>query len=91
VRIAGAAVKSSHAVSVGDEIHANAPRGALVLEVRKLEEKRQSPPLARTLYEDHTPPAAQREPRVAPRERGSGRPTKAERRALDRFRRDGED
>jgi ribosome-associated heat shock protein Hsp15 len=87
VRVNGGSAKPSHVLRVGDEVHADAPRGSLQLEVRALAEKRQPPPVARTLYEDHTPPEPPREPRVAPRERGAGRPTKAERRATDRLKR----
>lgn len=51
-------------------------------------------PEAQTLYEDHSPPRVKKQDvvqdvRTAPvgeREAGSGRPTKAERRALDRLR-----
>jgi len=49
-------------------------------------EKRLSAPEAQKLYEDHSPPPPPREEAVAPRARGAGRPTKAERRALERFR-----
>jgi ribosome-associated heat shock protein Hsp15 len=90
VRINGAHAKSSHVVRIGDEVSADAPRGLVVLEVVKLADKRLSPPLARTLYADHSPPPEPREPRVAVRQPGAGRPTKAERRALDRLRRPSE-
>jgi ribosome-associated heat shock protein Hsp15 len=85
VRLNGAPARPSHAIRVGDEIQADAPRGALVLEVRTLAEKRLSAAAARELYEDHSPPPPPREPRVAPRARGTGRPTKAERRATERL------
>jgi ribosome-associated heat shock protein Hsp15 len=59
-----------------------------------LEVKRQSPPRARELYKEHEAdiPAEERElmdvlRRAVPRrERGMGRPTKRERRELERFR-----
>jgi ribosome-associated heat shock protein Hsp15 len=85
VSVNGAAVKPSHPLRVGDRIEARAPRGDLVLEVLALADKRLSPPKARELYADHSPPPPPREERVAPRARGAGRPTKAERRALGRF------
>lgn len=86
VRVNGQSVRASHAVRVGDEVRASAPRGELVLEIKALSDKRLSPDKARELYADHSPPPAPREPRFAPRERGAGRPTKAERRATDRLR-----
>ena len=88
VLVNGQKVKASHAVRVGDEISATAPRGPIVWRVLRLAEKRQSPALARTLYEDHSPPPPPREERFPQRTRGSGRPTKGERRALRRFRGD---
>jgi ribosome-associated heat shock protein Hsp15 len=78
--------RSSHALVVGDEVTARAPRGLTVLEVVALADKRLSAAKARELYVDHSPPPPPREERVAPRERGAGRPTKADRRALDRLR-----
>ncbi len=71
---------------VGDRIEADAPRGKVVLVVLGLSEKRLAPPAARELYEDHSPPPEPREPALAVRERGAGRPTKADRRKIDRLR-----
>ena len=85
VRINGLPGRPSHALRIGDEVQADAPRGALVLEVLALGEKRLSAAAARELYADHSPPPPPREPRIAPRARGTGRPTKAERRATERF------
>jgi ribosome-associated heat shock protein Hsp15 len=77
-------------VKVGDVVRCQAPRGLVILEVKKLADKRLSPPLARELYEDHSPPPPPKEERIPIgfRERGAGRPTKADRRALERLRRD---
>jgi ribosome-associated heat shock protein Hsp15 len=86
VSINGEKVRASHPVHVGDRIIAEAPRGPVVLDVLKLADKRLGAPLARELYEDHSPPPPPREERLAVRERGAGRPTKRERRATDRFR-----
>jgi ribosome-associated heat shock protein Hsp15 len=86
VRVNGQAVRASHPVRVGDEVSASAPRGELVLEIKALGEKRLAADKARELYADHSPPPPPREPRFAPRERGAGRPTKADRRATDRLR-----
>lgn len=86
VRVNDVVVRSSHALKIGDEVRALAPRGIVVLEVKGLGEKRLSPAAARLLYEDHSPPPPPKEERVAVRARGAGRPTKAERRATDRLR-----
>ncbi len=86
VRVNGELARSSHLLRVGDEIRAFSPRGSIVWQVLKLADKRLGPPEARTLYEDHSPPPPPREERVAVRERGAGRPTKADRRATDRWR-----
>jgi ribosome-associated heat shock protein Hsp15 len=86
VAINGEKVRASHLVRVGDRVTADAPRGPVVLDVVKLADKRLGPPLARELYEDLSPPPPPREERVAVRERGAGRPTKRERREIERFR-----
>ncbi len=86
VKINGINVRPSHPVRQGDEVSAESPRGLVVWQVLALAEKRLSAALARALYEDHSPPPPPREELVAPRGRGAGRPTKAERRALDRLR-----
>lgn len=86
VKVNGKNVRSSQMVKVGDKIEARAPRGDTILVVVALAEKRLAPPQARELYEDHSPPPAEREPRIAERERGMGRPTKVDRRRMDRFR-----
>jgi ribosome-associated heat shock protein Hsp15 len=88
VKLNGNSAKASHIVKRGDEIRAEAPRGSLVLVVRELGEKRLSAASACDLYEDHSPPPPPREELIAVRERGAGRPTKSDRRALDRLRGD---
>jgi ribosome-associated heat shock protein Hsp15 len=88
VRINDEPVKPSQHVKIGDEVRAFSPRGALVLQVKGLGDKRLSAALAQLLYDDHSPPPPPKEERVAVRERGAGRPTKADRRALSRLRGD---
>ena len=88
VALNGQEVKAGHAVRVGDEICADAPRGKIVWKVLVLAEKRASPSLARTFYEDNSPPPPPLEERFPARARGAGRPTKRERRDLRRFRGD---
>jgi len=86
VKINDATVKASHDVRVGDEVRATAPRGLVIVKVLALASKRLSAQLARALYEDHSPPPPPREQWMPQRERGAGRPTKADRRALQRMR-----
>ncbi|HET9929762.1 MAG TPA: RNA-binding S4 domain-containing protein [Polyangiaceae bacterium] len=86
VKINDESARASQAVRVGDEVRAHAPRGLVILKVLKLAPKRLGPQPARELYEDHSPPPPPREERIAVRERGAGRPTKADRRAMERLR-----
>lgn len=88
VRVNRAAAKASTPVKVGDRVEAYAERER-ILEVTKVIDKRVGAPVAATCLVDHSPPApvVKRLPRVAVREPGSGRPTKRERREIDRLRR----
>jgi len=88
VTVNGVAAKSSRVVRVGDTIKVNAPRGLMIVVVQALHDKRLSAPLARELYEDQSPPVQTEQRFVAMRPRGAGRPTKAERRSLERLRGD---
>jgi ribosome-associated heat shock protein Hsp15 len=86
IRIDGELVhKAHHLVRAGDVL--TFPQGAHIRVVRvvQLGVRRGPATEARTLYEDLSPPAP-REPAVLQREPGAGRPTKVERRALDRLR-----
>jgi ribosome-associated heat shock protein Hsp15 len=87
VRVNGERVKPALPVKTGDEVrvwHAGRERIVVVARVIK---KRVGPPVAVTCYVDNSPPPPPREfaGPVAVRERGSGRPTKRERRDLDRL------
>ena len=86
VTINGVDVRASHLARIGDELSAHAPRGLVILKILKLAEKRLGPPLARELYEDHSPPPPPREEQFPMRPRGAGRPTKHERRKMERVR-----
>lgn len=90
VQVNGILARPSHVLRVNDEIRATAPRGLVILKVLAIAEKRLSPDLARALYEDHSPPPPPRDGLewIPRRERGAGRPTKADRRALTRLRGD---
>lgn len=88
VRLGDTAAKPSQKLKVGDTVRVRYPGWERAFRVKKLITKRVGAPVAVTCYEDlsgprpahlHTPP-------VAKRERGTGRPTKKERRALDALR-----
>ena len=88
VRVNGRAAKPATSVSMGDRVTATVHGDERVLEVARVIDKRVGAPAAAECMVDHSPPPAVRE-RVAPlftRDRASGRPTKRERRQLDRFR-----
>jgi ribosome-associated heat shock protein Hsp15 len=80
--------KPSAGVRVGDVVTVAVRARVLVLKVCAPGARRGPPAEARQLYEDMSPPSAPvQTPEVAPgqREPGSGRPTKRERRAIDRL------
>lgn len=84
--------QAAHTVKPGDVLTVTLERRVVVCRVLELGSRRGPAPEARLLYEDLTPPpapAAEAVPTALPpaRERGAGRPTKKERRALDRHRR----
>lgn len=86
VRINGQAAKPASAVVVGDRIEAKVGGRLRVVEVVDVIDKRVGAPVAASCYLDRSPPPPARQAPVAVRERGTGRPTKRERRQLDRFR-----
>ncbi|MCU1484740.1 MAG: RNA-binding protein [Actinomycetia bacterium] len=87
VRVNGAPAKAATPVKVGDRVEAFVGRER-ILEVVTVIDKRVGAPVAATCLVDHSPavPVVEREAPVFARERGAGRPTKRERRELDRFR-----
>ena len=84
-------VKSHGSVKPGDVLTFPHGRDIKVVRVVTLGERRGPAPEAQELYEDLAPPqtaAANTEtPPSARRERGAGRPTKQERRAMEAFKR----
>ena len=88
VRVNRVAAKASTPVKVGDRVEARMERQR-ILEVAAVIDKRVGAAVAARCLVDHSPPVpvVRREPRVFVRERGTGRPTKRERRELDRLRR----
>jgi ribosome-associated heat shock protein Hsp15 len=95
VQIAGAAVKPSRQLAGGETVQVKAPPIVRLYQVKGLAAKRVSAALARGLVEEITPAAdleklalARRDPLgliFAARDRGSGRPTKKERRELEKL------
>ena len=87
VRVDGAVVKPSTLVRAGHRISIRRPGLSLEYVVRRALTKRVGAPIARSAYTDVSPPPPAHV-FAAPivRERGSGRPTKKQRREIDRLR-----
>ncbi len=87
VRVNGRLAKPSTMVSPGDEVRALVGDTTRIVEVIRVIAKRVGAADAVTCYLDRTPtpPSVPVVP-VAARDRGAGRPTKRERRALDKWR-----
>ncbi|MFF5368689.1 RNA-binding S4 domain-containing protein [Streptomyces sp. NPDC013187] len=88
VRVNGERVKPAHAVRVGDEVRLRHDGRERVVIVTRLIRKRVGAPVATQCYIDNSPPPPPREA-VAPagiRDRGAGRPTKRDRREMERLR-----
>lgn len=87
VRLNSEVPRASAKVAVGDEVRIRRPGHERIFVVRRLLAKRVGAPIAQSAYEDVSPPPPPQLFAAPPRrERGSGRPTKKERRALDRLR-----
>lgn len=84
VKLNGVSVKPAQDVVVGDTVRIWARNIERVVEVADTPRKRVGAPIARSCYIDRTP----ERPMVAMpvRDRGAGRPTKKERRQIDRLR-----
>ncbi len=86
VTVNGRPAKPSTTVRPGDRVEVRIHERDRVVEVVRTITKRVGAPVAITCYVDHSPPPPSAEERpLAPlfRPRGSGRPTKKERRQLD--------
>ncbi|MFI9174942.1 RNA-binding S4 domain-containing protein [Streptomyces lincolnensis] len=88
VRVNGERVKPAYSVRVGDEVRVRQEGRERIVVVKRLIRKRVGAPVAVQCYVDNSPPPPPREA-VAPialRDRGAGRPTKRDRRELERLR-----
>ena len=84
----GKAAKPSTAVKVGDRVEARIHQRERILDVVVLITKRVGASEAIACFTDHSPPPPDREQFVPvfERDRGAGRPTKRDRRQLDKLR-----
>lgn len=90
VKVNGISAKPAAPVRVGDTVAARVNDRERVVEVVRLVDKRLGPPAAAECLVDHSPPAPPRPDSVPAflRLAGAGRPTKRDRRRLDRLRHD---
>lgn len=88
VKVNGVSAKPAQTVRVGDRVRALTAGGERIVVVIGLISKRTSATLAAQHFDDETPPPPPREERAARvvRERGAGRPTKRDRRLIERLR-----
>jgi ribosome-associated heat shock protein Hsp15 len=89
VRVNGTPAKPSTTVKIGDRVVVKGHGNERILEVVRVIDKRVGAPIAVECFVDHSPPPPAPE-MVAPlltRDRATGRPTKKDRRQIDRFRR----
>ncbi|MER7184619.1 RNA-binding S4 domain-containing protein [Streptomyces hyaluromycini] len=88
VQVNGERVKPSHSVRVGDEVRLRNEGRERVVVVKRLIRKRVGAPVAAVCYIDNSPPPPPREAfsPIGIRDRGTGRPTKRDRRELERLR-----
>jgi ribosome-associated heat shock protein Hsp15 len=87
VRVNDRPAKPATTVVPGDEVRVRAGGNTRIVEVVRVIQKRVGAPDAATCYLDRTPkPPPDALIPVARRDRGAGRPTKRDRRVLDKFR-----
>jgi len=89
VRVNGTKVKPAQQLRNGDRVEALTAGGLRIVVAKRLISKRVGATVAASCFDDHTPASPPREeiPAVPTRDRGAGRPTKRDRRLLDRLRR----
>jgi len=88
VKVNGKSAKAATLVRVGDEVAVRAAGHDRSLEVTGIVKRRVGAPIAATCVIDHSPPREPTDARqVFERPPGTGRPTKTDRRAMDKLRR----
>jgi ribosome-associated heat shock protein Hsp15 len=87
VRVNGVKVKPAHTIQAGDEVRVRDEGRERIVVVQRVITKRVGAPVAAECYLDHSPPPPPREEAVAVavRDRGAGRPTKRERRSIEKL------
>ena len=87
VRVNGVRVKPAHTIRTGDEVRLRQDGYERVVIVERIISKRVGAPVAVECYIDKSPPRPPREEvvPVAARDRGTGRPTKRDRRKIDKL------
>lgn len=87
IKIDGDPVKPATKITPGTRVQISRPGYVVILEVVHTYAKRVGAPVARLAYKDHSPEQIKpREVGLPIRERGTGRPTKRERRQLELLR-----
>ena len=88
VKVNGKTAKPATPLKIGDRVEARLHDRERICEVTTLVMKRVGASVAETCFVDHSPPPPPRDEYVPlfERDRGSGRPTKRDRRQLDRLR-----
>lgn len=91
VKIEGKSVKASRNLAIGEVLQFKKGTNTKIYKVTQLIEKRVGADLATECYEDQSPPEVQEDKlysafyKYPTRDKGAGRPTKRDRRDMDRF------
>ncbi|MFH8760010.1 RNA-binding S4 domain-containing protein [Streptomyces atroolivaceus] len=87
VRVNGERAKPAQALRTGDEVRLRHAGRDRIVVVSKIVKKRVGPPVAAECFVDNSPPPPPREAaiQVPVRDRGAGRPTKRDRREMERL------
>jgi ribosome-associated heat shock protein Hsp15 len=86
VTVNGRPAKAATPVRIGDRVEADTERQLRIVEVARAIDKRVGAPIAAECFVDHSPRPRPRDPAFGRRDPGSGRPTKRDRRQIDRLR-----